>query len=87
MYAFENLCLDIYKIKRTRFFAEFPLSVTSFKISIQPLHYCTYIYSRTSIIWPFIIWISGLTKMKSCAPNGSTYNTWSSMSDITEFYQ
>ena len=30
-------------------------------------------YSRTSIIRPSIVRISGLTELKSCLPTGSTY--------------
>ena len=40
-------------------------------------------YSRTSVIRPSIIRISGLTELKSCLP---TYKTRSSVSDNTRFY-
>ena len=43
-------------------------------------------YSRTSIIRPSIIRISGLTEPKSCLPTGSTCNEQSGVSDMTGFY-
>ena len=40
-------------------------------------------YSKTSIIWPSIIRIVGLTEQKYCHP---TYDAPSSVSDNTVFY-
>ena len=42
-------------------------------------------YGRTSIIWPSIIRISGLTDPKPCPPT-YMYNARSSMNDNTVFY-